>query len=39
MARNVTKGKAITFDGIDDSLFDFAKGCICETLTTTDARG
>lgn len=27
MAKNVSRGKAIVFDGIDDSLFAFAKNC------------
>ena len=29
MSRNVSQNKAITFDGFDDSLFNFRNGCSC----------
>jgi hypothetical protein len=35
MARNVCLGKAITFDGVDDSLFNFRDGCHCRGSIST----
>jgi len=34
MAKNVSLGKAIVFDGVDDSLFNFCQAC-CDTALGT----
>jgi hypothetical protein len=38
MASNVSIGKAITFDGVDDSLFNFSDGCRCQRLSRPSSK-